>query len=109
MARAKQSGKQVLRETLDAILGSPLGQAIIEELARKYLGRSSNTEGRENPYEVLGLSPDADTAVVRAAYRELAKKYHPDNKSTGSDEMMARINWAYHTIMKERQGGSKTG
>ncbi len=31
-----------------------------------------------DPYEVLGLKRDADAAAIRAAYRKLAKKFHPD-------------------------------
>ena len=32
-----------------------------------------------DPYKVLGISPSATDEEVKAAYRELAKKYHPDN------------------------------
>ena len=32
----------------------------------------------QDPYKVLGLAPDASDAEVKKAYRELAKKYHPD-------------------------------
>lgn len=32
----------------------------------------------ENPYEVLGVQRDASQSAIRAAYRKLAKKYHPD-------------------------------
>ena len=32
-----------------------------------------------DPYKVLGISPNATDEQVKAAYRELAKKYHPDN------------------------------
>ncbi|GJL92785.1 DnaJ C-terminal domain-containing protein [Hyphococcus sp.] len=31
-----------------------------------------------NPYIVLGLSPKATDSEIRAAFRQLAKKYHPD-------------------------------
>ena len=29
-------------------------------------------------YEVLGVAKDADDAAIKKAYREIAKKYHPD-------------------------------
>lgn len=63
----------------------------------------------KNPYEVLGVSPNASEEEIKSAYRALAKKYHPD-KYAGSDladlanEKMQEINEAYDTICK---GGFK--
>jgi curved DNA-binding protein CbpA len=37
-------------------------------------------EKHENPYEVLGISSDADEATIKKAYRKLAFKYHPDKQ-----------------------------
>lgn len=60
----------------------------------------------KNPYEVLGVSPTATEEEVKTAYRNLAKKYHPD-KYTGTDladlatEKMQEINEAYDTICKQ--------
>jgi DnaJ-class molecular chaperone len=31
-----------------------------------------------SPYEILGVTPDADADAIRTAYRKLAKQYHPD-------------------------------
>ena len=31
-----------------------------------------------NPYQVLGVSPSDDDEKIKQAYRELARKYHPD-------------------------------
>lgn len=60
-----------------------------------------------DPYKVLGVSPDASEDEVKKAYRELARKYHPDNYN-GSDladlaeEKMKQINEAYEQIKKMR-------
>ena len=65
-----------------------------------------------DPYKVLGVSPDATDEQVKAAYRELAKKYHPDNYvnnplSDLAQEKMKDINEAYDMIVTQRrQGGA---
>ena len=63
-----------------------------------------------DPYAVLGVSKTATDEEIKSAYRELAKKYHPDNYSDNplSDlaaEKMQEINDAYDSIMNERRGG----
>jgi curved DNA-binding protein CbpA len=45
-------------------------------------------------YQVLQVDPDAEPEVIRAAYRALALKYHPD-VSTGSQDRMAALNDAW--------------
>ena len=54
----------------------------------------------DDPYSVLGLTPDASDEEVKRAYRALAKKYHPDMNpgDQHAAEMMNRINAAYAQI-----------
>ncbi len=68
----------------------------------------------KNPYEILGVSESDSDDKIKSAYRELAKKYHPDNYSDNplsdlADEKMKEINEAYDTIMEERRSGKKSG
>ena len=49
-----------------------------------------------NPYEMLHLLDDAPLEVVKAAYKALARIYHPDNG--GSEAKMAELNTAYSEI-----------
>ncbi len=53
-----------------------------------------------DPYKVLGLSPGASDEEVKAAYRKLAKKYHPDLNpgNQRAAERMNEINAAYDQI-----------
>jgi curved DNA-binding protein CbpA len=59
------------------------------------------TRGERSPdyYEILQVSPHATTEVIHAAYRALARIYHPDiNKSPTTPDVMRRVNFAYETL-----------
>lgn len=46
-------------------------------------------------YEILGISRDANQEEIKQAYRQLARKYHPDvNKEEGAAERFKEINQA---------------
>ena len=67
-----------------------------------------------DPYSVLGVSPDASDEEIKRAYRELARKYHPDNYQNNpladlAEEKMKAINEAYDAITKQRSGRSSGG
>ena len=50
----------------------------------------------KNYYKSLGISPSANKHEIKAAYRKLAKKYHPDkNSSINAKNIFIEINEAY--------------
>ena len=63
----------------------------------------------DDPYKVLGVSPNASDEEIKQAYRRLAKKYHPD-LNPGDEEaakQMQKVNSAYEAIKnpaKAQQG-----
>lgn len=62
-----------------------------------------------DPYSVLGVSATASDEEIKKAYRDLARKYHPDNYQDNpladlAEEKMKAINEAYDQIQSMRQG-----
>ena len=67
-----------------------------------------------DPYKILGVPEDASDEEIKKAYRELARKYHPDDYHDNpledlAQEKMKEINAAYEQITKERASGRRTG
>ena len=68
----------------------------------------------KDAYEVLGVSRGATDDEIKEAYRNLARKYHPDSYTDNplsdlAKEKMQEINEAYDTIVRERRGDSTSG
>ena len=68
----------------------------------------------KDPYSILGINRNATDDEVKNAYREMARKYHPDNYADNplsdlAGEKMKEINEAYDTIMNERRRRSGGG
>ena len=62
----------------------------------------------QDPYKVLGVSPNASDDEIKRAYRKLAKKYHPD-VNPGDQEAarkMQEINAAYEQIKNPEKAQS---
>ena len=53
----------------------------------------------EDPYRTLQVEPSADLEAIHAAFRRLARQYHPDlNPQPAAAEQMRAINAAYHVL-----------
>lgn len=59
----------------------------------------------DDPYQVLGVARDADADEIKAAYRKLALRYHPDRNpgDTQAEERFKRISEAYATLRDPAQ------
>jgi len=124
MSNKKTSRGRSQKSWLDSEFGKQIGiggRMLLEGLAEKFLGKevphSEEAEeakrkfdemmGRwtgktQDPYQTLGLDRDADDEVVKAAYRSLSRKYHPDSGKSPNADKMKQINSAWEAIKKER-------
>ncbi len=64
-----------------------------------------------DPYKILNIAPTATDDEVKHAYRQLARKYHPDNYHDNpladlAQEKMKEINEAYEQILRQRKNGA---
>jgi DnaJ-like protein len=55
-------------------------------------------DGFTDYYELLQVSPNADTDTIERVFRYLAKKFHPDNKESGDTERFRVIVEAHRTL-----------
>lgn len=72
-------------------------------------GSTYRSHTLDEDYKILGISPSASDDEVKKAYREMAKKYHPDRVAHLGDEMrkqaeakFAKLSDAYDNIKKSR-------
>lgn len=61
-----------------------------------------------DPYQILGISPQATDDEVKSAYRKLSQQYHPDHQKDSvmediANQKMVEINAAYDEIMNMRR------
>ena len=84
----------------------------------KYMGISSTdfqsikamfVQDVDSAYKILGIEPNATDDEVKKAYREMAKKYHPDKVAylgedvrKSAEQKLQEVNEAYDKIRKQR-------
>lgn len=64
-----------------------------------------------NPYETLGIKEGASEEEIKKAYRELAKKFHPDQYGDNplknlAEDKMREINEAYDYLMRNKSSNN---
>ncbi len=64
-----------------------------------------------DPYQILGITPNASDDEVKKAYRNLCRKYHPDKNpgNQAAEDMFKIVQEAYETIMDQRKNGGAAG
>ena len=61
----------------------------------------------DDPFKILGVSRDASEDDIKRAYRQLAKKYHPDvNKEPNAEEKFKQIQNAYQQALDYKKNGN---
>ena len=64
------------------------------------LGLALSSNAQLDYYNLLGISPEADTSEIKKAFREKAYEVHPDTraKGHGDSEKFVELNTAYQTL-----------
>lgn len=90
--------RRALRDGFDTLAAG----LTLQHMPSRYVDAPTGKAGSSfqiPPHAILGVTSDAPPEVVDAAYRALAKKYHPDNKETGNEARFKAIRSAYEQVM----------
>lgn len=107
LARIAQSDGNVCAEEIEALKEVALAMGLSLQEVDSMLNLKGNS--LDEAYKVLEVSPSATDDEVRAAYRRLALKHHPDRVATlgedirkAAEEKFQAINNAKERIYKAR-------
>ena len=104
-----QADGSVPQSEVDALQFIAANLGISSDDLDSMLNLSSGGSSLEAAYKVLGLTPNATDDEVKAAYRRMALKHHPDRVATlgedvrkAAEQKFQEINAAKETIYKAR-------
>ena len=104
-----QADGSVPQSEIDALQFVAADLGISEEDLASMLNLSTGATNLDAAYKVLGITPDATDDEVKAAYRRMALKHHPDRVTTlgedvrkAAEKKFQEINAAKETIYKAR-------
>lgn len=73
---------------------------------RQKRGHSAIVYADQDYYSVLGISKNADKAAIKSAYRQKARKFHPDvNKDPGAEDTFKAVSNAYEVLSDDSKRG----
>ncbi|KAL6767292.1 hypothetical protein ACKKBG_A39390 [Auxenochlorella protothecoides x Auxenochlorella symbiontica] len=93
----KAAGLGSARRHVRGLLGYKRG-------ASQRRGSSLVVHAERDFYGILGVSRDADKKTIKSAYRQLARKWHPDvNKEAGAEDKFKDISAAYEVLSDDNK------
>ena len=108
-------GGGILGGIIGAVAGNWIEDEVRSLLRKKFPKKAPEppvADTPSDPYEVLGCQPGASDDEVSRAYREKAKRLHPDTlRAQGlpdeiiaaANEQMSRVNAAWSAIRRQRR------
>lgn len=129
IARLFNPGSPVLEQLLGSLFHIARADGVVHEKEVEYLQRVAAIFGfddiafermratfvggaSDDPYAVLGVTPDTDDTTIRNAYRQLVREHHPDRliaqglpeeAVAAATDKLARINGAWDRIKEHRK------
>ncbi|DBA91402.1 TPA: hypothetical protein ACH3X2_003934 [Trebouxia sp. C0005] len=95
-----------LGRTSRASWGSSASYSRQRHSPRQKRGHSAIVYADQDYYSVLGISKNADKQAIKSAYRQKARKFHPDvNKEPGAEDTFKSISNAYEVLSDEQKRG----
>ncbi len=108
MAKRKLKLSSILKELdeiahrVDDMATEFTGEGIFARIKRTWRDLQQSEPVKEDPYKILDLEPNCIPSDIIYRYRQLAKRYHPDNRETGDEAKFKKIQGAYEELCRQR-------